>query len=110
MKKRKSWKKEYLRILLSEKLEKEDWPLASELIDSGHADGKTHWRTDTAERAISILVWRGATTEGRLFADKLESEIKRASLSFKLKSALFGLIAWVSGIFTPVLISLINGN
>jgi len=35
----KSWKKEYLRILISGPVSENDWSLAKELIDSGYGDG-----------------------------------------------------------------------
>ena len=106
----KSWKKEYLRILLSSEITKEDWVLANELIESGYANGTPHFSNRTAKREIDRLLWKGASTEGRLFAERLEDEIKKSSFLYKLKVVIFGITTWLMGIFTNVITSWFSGN
>lgn len=91
----KSWKKEYLRILLNGPSGKKDYQLARELIDAGYADGKcriSHRREDHG--TVLDIVWQGMNTNGRLFADKLKTMIHRQSWWFRIKT--FGI--WLFGV------------
>lgn len=76
--KKKSWKKEYLRILLNGPASPDDYPIAAELIKKGMADG-TYLQNHRAPGTIANLMWRGITLDGRAYAETLEGQLKRSS-------------------------------
>lgn len=92
-----SWKKEYLRILNSDELMEKDWKLASELISDGYADGKVLRDSDSKTDEIHDLLWKGANTNGRLFADQLAERIRKSSLIYRVKAFMIGVAIWISG-------------
>lgn len=78
--KNKSWKAEYVRILLNGPESPDDYPIAAELIERKLAEGT--YLPDHRSRSsgrIANLVWRGINMNGRLYAEELQNQIKRAS-------------------------------
>jgi len=98
-----------LRILNSGPDADVDWELASELLDSGYADGVYH-RSSEGDDRIAMLVWRGMTTDGRLFADKLEDDIYRTTLAYKIRISIWSVSSWIAGVMSGVAITWLSGH
>lgn len=77
---KKSWKAEYVRILLNGPESPDDYPIAAELIERKLAEGT--YLPDHRNRSsgrIANLLWRGVNMDGRLYAEELQGQIQRAS-------------------------------
>ena len=101
-----SFKKEYVRILLNGPSGSEDYDLARELIDSGYATGKyrpSHNRENYNE-ALD-LQWTGINTKGRLFADELQLQIWRQSLTYNAIEFAIWFSGWAIGVGTQILLT-----
>lgn len=98
-KKKRTWRKEYLRILLNGPASTNDYALASELLDEQLAKGK-YLRNQAQPGDIANLVWHGITTKGRLFADELEDEIRRSTWWHRTLVAGAGTGLWLLGYCT----------
>lgn len=97
-----SWKTEYLRILVSGVESENDRELAAELIDAGYGEG-TYKRSNLGDKKIGVLLWKGVTAEGRLFADDLQNKIEQASLKYKIKLCSISVASWLAGIASAVI-------
>jgi len=96
----KSWKSEYLRILFSPKIDEEDFNLAKELLDEGYASGSYLPDNSGSGKSVYSLNWKGINSKGRIFADELQLQIKKESLSYKVTQ----FCLWLGGIFVGYLI------
>jgi len=99
MKKKKTWKEEYLRILLNGPADTDDYPLAAELLDEKLAKG-TYLPNHRAPSQITNLQWRGVNTNGRIFADELEDKIRRSKWWYRAWLALGSIFWWFLGYCT----------
>ncbi|MCY1380729.1 hypothetical protein D9M68_715040 [compost metagenome] len=97
--KKKTWRKEYLRILLNGPASTDDYPLASELLDEQLAKG-TYLPNRAAPNGIANLMWGGISTKGRLFADELEDQIRRSTWWHRTLVATGGIGLWLLGYCT----------
>ena len=92
-----SWKSEYLRILFLPKIEENDFELAKELIDGGYADGSYLSDKSRSDRPVRAVNWKGINSNGRIFADELQSKIKKESLTYKVTQFCIWLVGMLAG-------------
>ena len=97
-----SWKKEYLRILVSGVESEKDYELAAELIASGYGEG-TYKRSNLGDNKIGVMLWKGVTTEGRLFADDLQNKIEKETWRYRIKLFSISAASWLAGIASAVI-------
>ncbi|TXI34772.1 MAG: hypothetical protein E6Q69_03225 [Aquipseudomonas alcaligenes] len=99
MKKKNTWKEEYLRILLNGPADADDYPLAAELLDEQLAKG-TYLPNHQAPGQIANLMWRGINTKGRIFVDELEEKIRRSKRWYRAWLAIGSFCWWFLGYCT----------
>jgi len=108
----KNWRQEYLRILDSPTLNKEDYGFARELVDGGYARGQ-YLKSSRGYDEIASFVWLGASTSGRTFGCQLREQLRQETFWFRIKQS----GVWLSGVATgallnayaPVLVASVGG-
>lgn len=100
-----AFKKDYIRILTNGPQSELDYEFARELIDSNYAKGKYQVsKLHSSYDKVTNLIWIGVNTNGRLFLDELNSQIRKESWGHKLK---LGLV-WILGVASTLVIEWIK--
>ncbi len=109
----KNFKATYLRLLNGEEPKQPDYWAVRELIDSGYAQG--HYqvsRSRSQHGEVIAVVGFSPTMAGRQYADELAEQMRKSTLRYRLRQAVFGLLSfgagWVFGVFSQVAANLLT--